>query len=464
VDPPVELDWYFAGGFKVGYFVAMSPTQDLAVTSMILFDEEVHVYDISGNSLNILHLENAGPDPETDTPRRVTMSDDGSIMISADYVSDGISKIDPTTGMTLDAVETGDRNYFAQVSPDGTRAFSCDYETHTVSYVDTSDMSVIGTEGTLPRPANCSFSPDMTRAYATTLGQSYDGMGVFDISSGFTKLADITLGNIGWFGAGGGWVPNPAVSPDGLTVAVAISHDDFNGEPVSVAVIDTNLMALQTKVDCSHAGGRPYFTAISPTDNICLATDGIGNTVHIIQLAGLGSTHIGDISLNPGSNPHKAIYQDDGAYVYINNLDANNINVVETTGYTVVHTVTLPGSPTDMVKTGNELYISCELESGVYDYPSINIVSMQGTSSALLATYDSDYYGSSIAAHGASGIAMTTCHGWDTFSWLHDPAAVTPTPANTPTPAPIPTTGSFGIGFLIIAASILLLVFTRRIG
>nr|HPQ42558.1 hypothetical protein [bacterium] len=342
-------------------------------------------------------------------------------------------------------------------------AMSCNYESYSVSIIDVATQAVVATLPSQRRAGSGAFSPDGTMAFAVSVGVSpNDYLSVYNINGAASSLAghiDLTRNLYGFY-YNGGWIPNPAVSADGSTVVIA----GANPTGQSAIVIDTNLLAIQAVVDLTgvSGSGMPWFAAINSAGDRACIVNGQDNLVHFIQLAGPASSLLH--TMTPGQVPFNAIYSDDGAFVYVNNRDSNNIVVIDTTTYAIVQTVALPGEPEYMTKSGSTLFVMCAVNSPTN--PTINTVSMAGASSALLSSYEKNYYGYFIGGHESPEYAMTNCPGWDTYSFLHDPAATatpttTPTQGPTSTPGAIPATSTAGIGILLLVIGAMLLISIR---
>lgn len=457
---PSQLGYELAGNIE---FMAGSPTGATAVAGSSMSNEMVAVYDYSLTGYSRLDYSRPGINAEADLPKHLSMSANGAYIVSADLTSDTLSVVDGPTGTVLGCVDVGDQPYWAAISDDGTTAMCCNYESYNVSIIDTATQSVVATLPSMRRAGTGIFSPDGTRAFAVSVGASpNDYLSVYNINGASSSLAghvDLTVNEYGFY-YNGGWVPNPAVSSDGSTVVVP----GANPSAQSAIIIDSNLLAVQAVVDLTavSGSGMPWYAAINPAGDQACIVNGQSNLIHFIQVAGPASSL--QHTMTPGQLPFNAIYSDDGAYVYVNNRDSNNLVVIDTGTYAIVQTVALPGEPEYMTKSGSTLFVMCAVNSPTN--PTINTVSMAGASSALLSSYEKNYYGYFIAGHESPEYAMTNCPGWDVYSFLHDPAATptpttTPTPAATATPGAIPATSTAGIGILLLAIGATLLISIR---
>ncbi|MBN1356940.1 hypothetical protein JXA40_11830 [bacterium] len=419
--------------YNIFYF-ADSSVEPIAVGGMSLIDEMTAVYDYSLTGYGRLNYAKPGILPEGDGPKHIVMSGDGSIALTADLVSDTVSFIDPIAGTVLDCIDVGNQPYHVEISPDGSTALSCDREANLVSVIDVASRTVWTQLPSQARPANCVFSPDGTRAYVVTVGANpNDYLCVYDIDGASSShVANIDLGlNMYGFYILGAWTPNPAITPDGLWVVVP----GANPSNKCAVIINTVSLAVETQVSLASTPEMPFYAAVNPAGDRAIIVDGQGNTIHFIELNGASSQLLH--SMSPGVYPFQAVYSADGSCVYINNWNSNTIAVIDTTTYGIVKTVAMPGTPSYMVPTNNKLFVACEVNDPVN--PTINIVSMAGSGSTLLASYEKDYYSYFIGAFDAPPAAVTNCMGWDTCSWLHDPD---PAPTDTPGPptdTPLPT-------------------------
>jgi YVTN family beta-propeller protein len=433
---PVQLGAELAGNIE---YMAGSPTGAIAVAGSSMMNEMVAVYDFSLTDYARLDYSRPGINAEADLPKHIAISGDGSIIVSADLTSDTLSIVDGPTGTVLGCVPVQDQPYFSAITTDGTTAMCCNYESYSVSIIDVASQTVVATLPSKRRAGNCAFSPDGTRAYAVSVGLSpVDYVSVYDINGASSSwVTDINLTvNQPIFFINGSWAPNPAVSPNGSTLVIPSAD---SSKP-SAIVIDTNLLAIQAVVDFSPVPGatQPYFAAINPAGDTACLVDGAGNLIYFVNLAGPASSLVH--SMSPGQNPFNAIYSDDGAYVYINNKDNRTIAVIDTSTYAIVRSVSMPGAPTHIFKSGSTIFAACDVNGPTN--PTINTVSMAGPSSALLSTQEKDYYSFFIVGNESQGFALTNCAGWDRYSFLHDPAGTpipTSTPTLTPTPTPTPT-------------------------
>lgn len=442
---PSQMSAELAGNAE---YIASSPTGAIAVTGSSMSHEMTAIYDYSITGHVRLNYSRPGINPEADLPKHLAMSANGEWLVSADLTSDTVSVFDVAGGTVIDCIPVGDQPYWVTITADGSTALSCDYESSQVSLIDVVNHSVLATMPSQTRAGSAVFSPDGTRAYAVSVGANpVDYLSVYSINGASSSLVthiSLTLNLYGFY-YNGGWVPNPAISADGSTVVVP----GANPTAKSAVIINTNLLAVQAVVDLSSTPGMPWFAAINPAGDRACIVDGQGNMIHFIQLAGPASSLLH--SMSPGQFPFNAIYSNDGAYVYINNRNSDNLVVIDTSTYTIVRTVSLPGEPEYMTVSGSTLFVMCAVNSPTN--PTINTVSMAGSSSTLTSTYEKDYYGFFIAGHESPEYAMTNCAGFDRYSFLHDPAAqptATPTPEATATPGPIPATTGTGIGILLL--------------
>jgi len=187
----------------------------------------------------------------------------------------------------------------------------------TVSVVATADQTVIATIKMAGSPDHIVVSPDASRVYVT-MGTYLNAPGVVAVINTATNQVIATIP------ATSSNPGNMVISPDGSKLYVT---DDFN----YLTVIST---ATNT-VTSTHTLNSPGPLAVSPDGATLYVADIQANSVDVIN----SSTYQVTANIPVGSDPVSAAITPDGRQLYIGNYSSGNVSVINTATNTVTATI-----------------------------------------------------------------------------------------------------------------------------
>lgn len=320
---------------------------------------------------------NSGANPVTAT---ITVTPQpGNHVYVANYSSNTVSVVNTANNAVLATINVGTNPWGVSVSADGSKVFVSNQGSNNVSVISTATNTVVATIPVGVSPEGIVATPDGSKVYVTSLiGNS---VSVIDVASN-SVIAAIPVGS------------NPigiAVSPDGSKVFVA-NNVDYN-----VTVIST---ATNTATGLISISDRPFMVLVS-TDGSRLyiaCTDGILQVASTASNMALQNVAVGAGLTGMAVSP-------DGARLYIADPNNTAVDVLSTSNYNTINTITAPYTPSglSMSPDGGTLYVT--------QFSSNNVSEISTSTGTITATVPVGMtpsgYGNFVIGGPCSGNATT---------------------------------------------------------
>ena len=377
---------------------AASPTQQRVVALNNRFREDAHVYDTDGAAGFLEGAVLTGPANEADAPRTLAVVPDGSRVLIAGNTSDNVTALDLPTFQVAGYLPAGRRALGIEVSEDGQTAVVANGTDDTVSILDLGvPFTEVATLSTPATPAEVEISPDGTRAYVTSLAGT-DRLYFIDLAGGASSVtASLITGQMGSVGYTYGVFSGLTLSPDGSTLAVCISFDD------ELLLVDT---ATETEIARVPVGDFPIRASFSSDSSKVYVSHSFGDNLYEVTVAGAGSSVTG-IAQNI-EFPLQVTVGPEDEFVYVGSFDFSNPNlaVVETASMTKVATVPLNSRPRSHARAGSGLFVT--LTDG-----ELARVALAGPATSVVETVPLDGSPSDMVFSAATGLAICAQPGAD---------------------------------------------------
>ena len=376
------------------YDAAASPVSHRLVGLSNRFAEDLHFYSTNGSSSQNLGIALSGAEPEIDAPRRVTVTPDGSTALITALTSRRVASFDIDSQTVTNTYEAGGRVWEIATDAAGTVAVATSTESDRADVIDLVTGQAVAQLYVGIRPTQVVVSPDGTRAYVTSVAGT-DRVHMIDLAGPASAVTrQIIAGQLGTVQYVGGQSSGMALSPDGNTLAVCVSFDD------ELLLIDTVSELAITRVP---VGDFPIRCAWSPDGSRIFVTNTFGDSVSRVDFNGAASTVSGATA---GQDGCFEVHVDDaGAYLYVSNLAAEEVAVIDAGTMLVATSLGLPDDPTFMDLLGSALFVTAG--NDVYR------VRAMGGSSTIVDTVEISANATDLAFSASRGTVITTDPGVD---------------------------------------------------
>ncbi|MEA3266970.1 MAG: hypothetical protein U9P42_08505, partial [Candidatus Fermentibacteria bacterium] len=232
----------------------ISPVSNHVAAIYPLFYEQVHFYSFPDDEIDFLGDVLSGSPVEGDGPTRVSISQDGTVAVVSNTLSDNVTIVNPSTLEIEAIVDVGDRVHDSAITSDSKWAVVCatgsaSLETEgPVTVIDLETYTIAAIIETGDHSSSISITPDDSYAYVANLAEETVSVIHLDGASS-TKVTDIPCA-----GFAGTWaIPNGIfnmleVSPDGQYCLVTAGFNDM------VRLIDTSTNTVVANI---NAGDYP---------------------------------------------------------------------------------------------------------------------------------------------------------------------------------------------------------------
>ncbi|KQY02941.1 hypothetical protein ASD37_25680 [Mycobacterium sp. Root135] len=298
-------------------------------------------------------------------------------------VSDGTNKpaatvtvpISPTTVTGLGSVAAGDGT--SGLAATNTRAYVTNYDAGTLTVIDTIHRTVVATIDVDNLPSGVTVTPDGSKVYVTS--QDTNTVSVINGATN-TVTAQIHLGAA---------TPQAiATSRDGKTLYVTTTtytpDPDFPDTIFPTSTI-TKISTTTNKVSgtIKNVGLVPYGLTVSPDGkkvyvvSEVFSDDGTYQTGAFVFASGASTaTAINGV----GHRPQSVTISPDGKSAYIADRDSGTISIVETSKYTVTHTISTAPDSVDAVAVNRDGSLLIVLNAATHN---VDVYTTTGTYALL---------------------------------------------------------------------------------
>ena len=280
------------------YMGCVSPVDNYAAGVDPVGHEGVYFYSFSGSSANYLGDVLSGSPVEGDGSRRCAISEDGTVAVVSNTLSDNVSIVDMTMMETVAVLEIGDRVQDVAITSDSKYAVVCGFNSNSVMIIDLDTSMIVADVPTGSRSGVVSITPDDGYAYVGNISSNSVSVVQLDGASS-VEVAEIPCGTIGVTWAATGVSSDVRVSPSGDYCLVAASFDD------KVKVIDT---ATNTIVADLAVGDFPLQIAFNADGSKAIVSNYSGDTYSVIDVDGASSSVMGTWSA--GDGPLRVAYDE----------------------------------------------------------------------------------------------------------------------------------------------------------
>lgn len=314
---------------------AVSPTQPEAVMTGSLSHEDVLRVETLHVASGLINRQTTGLAPEGDAPRRMAISDDGTLAVATNYLSDTASVVRLSTGELLGVVPVGDRPSGVAISPDASQAVVANGGSDFATVID---LHTLATTDVLISPwgSEVEISPDGQFAYVSVLAQG-DGVWRIDLNTLQSSGGKLPTGDMSSL-----WSPyfkgsGIALSPDG---SVLVTCDSYSSR---ITLIDTASWSILSSEPLSdlQISIRAAFAADTGRFVVGLTKP---QGLRVYDLARGGAQIVGSVSL--GFDPFALAVDPAGLFAYAGGSFPNNLlSVIDLTSFSSVAEIELPGRP-----------------------------------------------------------------------------------------------------------------------
>lgn len=305
-----------------GIINVIDPSKNKSVKVIDLVDKESgtsylpHNVQASPDGKSVWVTANAGMEKHNSRIIPVAHANEGHEGMNM-QISDQVIVIDPKNDTVIKRIPLGAGQHLSHVvfTSDSKTAVVVAQETDTIYQIQTDDFLVKNTIA-LPKgsgPHGLRLSPDGKTAYVAFMEGK--GLGIVNLTSGTIEARSLN-----------GSAVQTAVTSDGKKVAVSI-YDTKN-----VAVYDTATKSIDYVVLPDGAQGPVQLYPTSDSRFVYIADQGVlqnrpaNDKLYKLDM----NTNVIVESITVGSAPHGVVVSDDDRKVYVTNLEAGTVSVVDT--------------------------------------------------------------------------------------------------------------------------------------
>jgi len=256
--------------------------------------------------------------------------------------SGGVSLLDTTTDLVVNAIPISGEPYELAVSPDQTKVYVADNAGNSVSVVATANNTVTATIPVGLGPDGVAVTPNGQFVYVANNDANNPTSNTVSVISTASNsvVQTVTVGPAPFL---------PKVTPDGSLVYVASTQ----GNELSVINTSTNTVTATVPITA------PTGLAFAPNGALAYVAQ-FASPGTLTVLAVPSNRVVATIPLGSASaNPIKVAITPDGSLVYVTNLSSNNVSVVETGSNSVIATVPVGNQPYAIAVStdGSQVYV-----------------------------------------------------------------------------------------------------------
>ncbi|MEO0629341.1 MAG: beta-propeller fold lactonase family protein [Planctomycetota bacterium] len=323
---------------------AASPTADFAAGAATTFGDDLVVIATDA-SPTLEYFGRTGPEPDGDVSLHTAVSDDGTIAVSSNTLSDNLSIFSTATGSLTGLAPLSDRPGEVELSPDGSTAVVCNLDGFEVSVIDVGT----GTTTVVPsarRLAQVEIDPAGGFAYLAQVA-SGDGIRKLDLTTNTFVGGLLPTGNLGGVGYSFSQESQIALNPDGNFLAIASSFTD------EVFIVDTTSM---TVLQTLPTGAFPSRVAFSDDGFYLLAAEKNADRVRVFfnQLDPmLGVAYASAGTINVGDQPFDMVVLPDNSKAFVLNWGDEAVGVLDPVTLQQTAVIPVPFRPMGLSLSGD---------------------------------------------------------------------------------------------------------------